>query len=131
LKDHDVRFRLVGGYAVNAFGYVRNTINIDLWIEGTQESQTRVMQAIREFGFASAPADALDGPNAMLRMGNPLLRIEVLKKLSGVEFEACLGRRVELAVEDLVVPMISLTDLKANKSAAGRPKDLADLSNLP
>ena len=64
-------------------------------------------------------------------MGNPPLRIEVLKCISGVEFDPCWDRRVEMRVDDLVIPMISLPDLKANKSAAARAKDIADLSNLP
>ena len=94
-------------------------------------NQTRVIEAIREFGFVTAHLDVLDAPDAMLRMGYPPLRIEVLKQLSGVEFDGCWERRVEFPLDDLVIPMISLADLKANKGAAGRPKDMADLSNLP
>lgn len=126
LKAHEARFLLVGGYAVNAFGYIRNTIDIDVWIEPTSENQTRVIEAIREFGFAGTPLDVFDSPDATLRMGNPPLRIEVLKSITGVAFDACWGRRVELDIEDIQVPMISLVDLKANKRAAARPKDLTD-----
>lgn len=131
LQARETKFLLVGGYAVNAFGYVRNTVDIGVWIAATPENQTRVIEAIREFGFACAPISALDVPDAMLRMGNPPLRIEVLKALSGVDFDDCWERRVEARLDDLTIPMISLADLRANKSAAGRPKDLADLSNLP
>jgi hypothetical protein len=90
-----------------------------------------VIEAIREFGFVTAHLGVLDAPDAMLRMGHPPLRIEVLKQLSGVEFDGCWERRVEFRLDDLVIPMISLADLKTNKGAAGRPKDMADLSNLP
>ena len=95
------------------------------------ENQTRVIQAIRAFGFAATPHDVLDGPNAMPRMGNPPLRIEVLKTISGVEFDGYWTRRVEIQIEELQIPMISLADLKANKRAAARPKDIADFGNLP
>ena len=95
------------------------------------ENQTRVIQAIRAFGFAATPHDVLDGPNAMPRMGNPPLRIEVLKTILGVEFDGCWDRRVELQIEELQIAMISLADLKTDKRTAARPKDLADLSNLP
>lgn len=131
LQAHEAKFLLVGGYAVNAFGYIRNTVDIDVWIAATPVNQTRVIEAIREFGFVTAHLDVLDAPDAMLRMGHPPLRIEVLKQLSGVEFDGCWERRVEFPLDDLVIPMISLADLKANKGAAGRPKDMADLSNLP
>jgi hypothetical protein len=59
------------------------------------------------------------------------LRIEILKTISGVEFEGCWTRRATIRDGDLVVPMISLEDLKRNKLAAGRTKDLLDLEELP
>lgn len=131
LKAHDVRYLLVGGYAVNAFGYIRNTVEMDVWIASTPENQDRVVDAIREFGFTGVSRDVLADANSMLRMGHPPLRIEVLKALSGVEFEKCWDRRIELPIEDLLIPLISLDDLKANKRAAAPPKDLVDLTQLP
>lgn len=131
LGTHNVRYLLVGGYAVNAFGYVRNTVDMDVWIASDTENQNRVIEALRQFAFPSATLELLAEPNAMLRMGLPPLRIEVMKKISGVDFETCWARRVTLQIDDLAVPMISLVDLKANKLASARPKDLADLSELP
>ncbi len=130
LKVHEVRYLLIGGFAVNAYGYIRNTVDIDVWIASDLENQGRVLSAVREFGFASAHDGLLEGARAMLRLGMPPLRIEVMKAIAGVEFEDCWDRRVSLRLGDLEIPMISLPDLKANKRAAGRPKDLADLSEL-
>ncbi len=130
LKDHDVRFLLIGGYAVNAHGYVRNTVNIDVWVASDSENRRRVVHAVREFGFASTGYDVLDAERAMLRMGTPPLRIEVMRAIDGVEFEDCWSRRVQLVLGDVEVSVISLLDLKANKRASGRPKDLADLVAL-
>jgi hypothetical protein len=127
---HNVRFMLIGGYAVTAFGYVRSTGDIDIWIASDRENQQRVVRAVREFGFTSTPDNILVEPNAMLRMGIPPLRIEVLKSISGVEFEDCWQRRVPFGMDDLTIPMISLADLKTNKRASGRAKDLADLEEL-
>jgi len=131
LVAHDSRFLIIGGYAVNAFGYVRSTGDIDIWIAGDAENQARVIRAIREFGFIGTPDHILEEPKALARMGVPPLRIEVLKSISGVAFEDCWSRRVALEVGDFTVPMISLADLKANKKASGRAKDLADLEELP
>lgn len=131
LAAHGARFLLIGGYAVNAFGYVRNTLDIDIWIASGSENQARVIEAVREFAFPGVADDILDEPDAMLRMGVPPLRIEVLKLISGVEFEGCWERRVFLEDGDLTIPMISLADLKVNKRATGRPKDLLDVEELP
>ena len=67
----------------------------------------------------------------MVRMGLPPLRIEVLKKISGVDFEDCWPRRAVVYDDDLQIPMISLEDLKRNKLASGRKKNLLDLAELP
>ena len=55
----------------------------------------------------------------------------MLTDLSGVEFFDCLSRRQMAVIDGMEVPLISLDDLKANKKAAGRLKDLSDLENLP
>ena len=130
LAIHEARFLLVGGYAVNAFGYSRNTGDIDIWIASGDDNERRVIAAVRAFGFAATPDSILGESNAMLRMGVPPLRIEVLKSISGVDFENCWAGRVRFESGDLTIPMISLDDLKANKLAAGRPKDLLDVAEL-
>ena len=116
---------------MNAFGYVRNTIDMDVWVVPDKNNQARVIAAIREFGFADASANLLDEEDAMVRMGMPPLRIEVLKRISGVEFEDYWSRRVVIEDTELKIPMISLADLKVNKRASGRKKDLLDLDELP
>ncbi len=130
LATHNARFMVVGGYAVNAFGYVRNTIDLDIWIANDIENQQRVINAVRDFGFADATLALLDEPDAMLRIGVPPLRLEVMKSISGVDFEECWPRKVFVHDGDIAIPMISLADLRLNKRAAGRTKDLLDLEEL-
>ena len=66
----------------------------------------------------------------MLRMGAPPLRIAVMRVIDGVEFEDCWSRRVQVGLDGVELPLISLPDLKTNKLASGRPKDLVDLNEL-
>lgn len=129
--SHEVRFLIIGGYAVNSYGYIRNTGDLDVWIEPTPGNRQRAVQALREFAFPSAPGALLDNPSEMLRMGMPPLRIEILQSISGVTFDACWPNRVTFEDGDISVPMISLQDLKANKRATGRSKDQLDVENLP
>ncbi len=131
LEVHGVRSLLIGGYAINAFGYVRSAANIDVWIASDSGNQERVIRAIRAFGCTETSSIILSEPDSMLRIGLPPLRIQVLKSLSGVQFEDCWLRRVHFNAEGLTVPMISLDDLILNKRAAGRKKDLADQDGLP
>ena len=70
-------------------------------------------------------------PRSLVRFGVPPFRIGVMTSIDGVNYEACRARAVVFDIEGMPVPVISLPDLKINKRAAGRHKDLADLDNLP
>jgi predicted nucleotidyltransferase len=131
LAQHEVRFLLIGGYAVAYHGHARATGDIDFWIASGAENEARAIAAIREFAFPSVADDLLREDDAMLRFGVPPYRIEVLKRIGGIEFEEAWPNRVEWAVDGIVVPIIGLGDLRKNKAAVGRDKDRDDLRNLP
>ena len=53
LNDNQVRYLVIGGYAVALHGYPRYTKDIDIWIEMTLENANCLLQALAQFGFAS------------------------------------------------------------------------------
>jgi hypothetical protein len=67
----------------------------------------------------------------MFRMGIPPVRIEILTEVSGLDFSAAYVRRIQTTLDGVEVAVVSLEDLKTNKQASGRAKDMADLENLP
>ena len=131
LGAHDVRYLLIGGYAVGFHGWPRNTKNIDFWIAGDEENQSRVIRALREFAFPHVQDDLLREKSVIVRFGVPPLRIEVIRNISGVAFEAAWQNRAEWKGEGFQIPVIGLADLRRNKAASGRSQDLADLEHLP
>jgi hypothetical protein len=64
-------------------------------------------------------------------LGREPVRIDVLTAPTGVDFEESYARRNDVNWDGVMVPLISFEDLKRNKRASGRAKDLADLENLP
>lgn len=132
LVSADAEFMVIGGYAVAFHGFPRNTGDLDIWVRPTAENASRVESAASEFGIPVTEGGrrALRDANGMIRMGYPPLRIELLTGPSGVEWDACFGRVVRMAVGDLSVPVIALEDLLVNKLAAGRPRDLLDVQEL-
>jgi hypothetical protein len=133
LGANRVEYLLVGGYAVGVHGYPRATVDLDIWVRATPVNAARVLAAVEAFGFdlpALSPALFVD-PRSVVRFGVPPFRIEVMTSIDGVEYDACRERALECDIDGIVVPVISLEDLKVNKRAAGRHKDLADLENLP
>jgi len=133
LTSHKVNYLLVGGYAVGYYGYPRATIDIDIWIERSEENARKVVAMLEEFGFSDAglKSEWFLQDNKNFRMGTPPNRIELLTGISGVEFTDCRHRGVSAEIDGIPVLIIGLDDLKINKAASGRNKDLEDLSNLP
>lgn len=132
LNDLKVEYLVVGGYAVSYHGYPRPTGDIDIWIAVNAINAERMVDVLRAFGFALpnlSPQLFLDTKN-MVRMGMPPVRIEILNEISGVRFDECYARRETPHIDGISINVIALDDLKQNKKASGRFKDLNDLENL-
>ncbi len=129
-NDHRVEYLLIGGYAVIHHGYTRSTGDLDVWINSTPENAQRILEALHEFGFGQASNDLFLQPRQIIRLGVPPVRIEIHTSIEGVDFASCHAEKELIQVGDLRVPVLSLADLKRNKRAAGRLKDLADLEAL-
>jgi len=132
LNENEVRYLVVGGYAVALHGYPRYTKDIDFWIERSPENAERMVKALEQFGFASLGLQAADflEPDQIIQLGYPPNRIDILTDLPGVKFEECYPRRLIVKVEGEEVAFIDRTCLKRTKQASGRFQDLADLESL-
>lgn len=133
LNAHQIKYLLIGGYAVGYYGYPRATADMDIWIGMNPKNAGEVITALKEFGFnvPDLSVEVFLKPNQIIRMGMPPVRIEILTTISGVSFEECYPERVVDELDGVQVNLISLRHLKINKKAFGRHKDLDDLENLP
>lgn len=133
LNAHRVEYLLIGGFAVALHGYPRATADMDVWVARDRSNAERLVSCLREFGFdtPNLTPELFDDPNRIVRMGVAPLRIEILTEIDGVNFKDCSVRSINQSVDGELIPVISLEDLKANKRASGRAKDLDDLENLP
>jgi predicted nucleotidyltransferase len=120
-NDHNVRYMVIGGYAVVQYAEPRFTKNADA-----------VYNALKEFGAPLAgltPKDfAEDG--FFFQMGVPPIRVDMLMGIPGIKFDECWKRRVEVDFDGLKVIFISKQDLIVSKRAAGRPQGLIDADLL-
>ena len=133
LNSHEVEYLLIGGYAVNYYGYSRATADMAIWVAVNPQNAEKLVAALKEFGFdvpALTPELFLQ-EGKVTRMGVPPFRIELLNTISGVGFNECYPERTQDTLDDVEVNIINLNDLKANKKASGRHKDLDDLEHLP
>jgi len=133
LSSHDVEYLLVGGYAVGLHGYPRTTGDMDVWVNPTAENASKLVNALVDFGYAASnlsPAPFTD-PAKIVRLGVPPVCIDLIMSISGADFASSYARRKHDESTGVPVSLIGLEDLKANKRAAGRPKDIDDLNYLP
>ncbi|GMQ81577.1 MAG: nucleotidyl transferase AbiEii/AbiGii toxin family protein [Rhodothermia bacterium] len=133
LKDHSVRYLLIGGYAVAYHGYVRSTADLGVWVEISEDNAVALVSALNEYGFSvgKLSPDLFLVERRIVRMGLPPFRIEVLTTISGLEFQDSYKRRIIEQWGEIDVSIIDLVSLKVSKRAAGRHQDLDDLENLP
>ena len=132
LNDNNVRYLVVGGYAVAMHGYPRFTKDLDIWIDSTPQNAEAIIKALDQFGMASLGLKENDflTPDQIIQLGYPPNRINILVTLSGVDFNFCYKKRLIVDIDDVKVNFIDLESLRQNKQASGRAQDLADLENL-
>ena len=133
LHSSDVEYLLVGGYAVGYYGYPRATGDMDVWIAVNEENAKKTVEVLREFGMSQneLTREIFLEKDKIVRMGFPPVRIEIITGASGVDFKECFPRRNRTTIDGIPLNLISLDDLKRNKKASGRHKDLEDLEHLP
>ena len=132
LNDNQVRYLVVGGYAVALHGYPRYTKDIDIWVELDAANAANIVRALDQFGFGSLGLQAADFlvPDQIIQLGYPPSRIDLLTNVPGVDFARCYPLRVQVEMEGVSVSFIDLDNLKKSKKTSGRLQDLADLENL-
>jgi hypothetical protein len=130
--DHDVRFMVVGAYALAIHGRPRATGDLDIWIQPSKENAARVMRALAAFG---APLDQITeadfaSPGVTYQMGVPPGRIDILTDLTGLTFDEAWRGRITRPFGEVTVAVIGLAEFIRNKRATGRAKDLGDIEGL-
>jgi predicted nucleotidyltransferase len=141
LAEADVKFVVVGGLALNAWGVVRGTKDVDVVIATASENIKRVAEVAVAAGGHVQRGEALLGTpfsiaaaladGEQVAIETDLGRLDVVQGLDGVpDFEDLRSRAVEAQILGSTVWVCSRDDLRAMKRAAGRTRDLADIEDL-
>ena len=130
--DGNVRFLIVGAYALAVHGRPRATGDLDVWVDATPENAAKVMAALEQYG---APTDQVSTqdfsrPGIVFQMGLPPVRIDVLTELTGLTFSEAWPTRMRAAFGPLMADVIGREAFIRNKRATGRARDLVDIEAL-
>jgi len=130
LNARNVEYLVVGGYALAFHGAPRYTADLDLFIRPAADNVRRVLAALHDFGFRDPqvhPEDLLR-TQQILELGRPPVQVHIMAAITGVSWERAWASREPGAYGSAPVHFLGREAFLANKQAAGRPKDLADIA---
>jgi len=131
LNEKQVRYLIVGGWALGVHGYIRATGDMDIWICTEDDNLDLLMSSLAEFGVPGGISkDFFKVKGNAFRMGTPPMRIELITEATGIDFGSCYENRIEIDADGITIPFLSYQNLVKNKRSSGRLKDLADLEGL-
>lgn len=148
LHERGIEHIVVGGFAVNAHGFIRVTKDLDIVPSSSRSNLGRLAELLRDldarvldtddFTAEEIPADPTSASD--LEMGGNFClltdigRLDVMQWLAGIEtddlYRELSPDAIEGSLDGIPVRVCSLEHLRAMKRAAGRPQDLEDLERL-
>ena len=134
LSDNDVKYIMVGGFAVNMHGYIRATGDVYIWIKDDKENRCKLGNAMASFGYEELSWEDIQFVPGWTNfyIGNGI-ELDVLIDMKGLEefsFNDCLNLAQAAEIENIKVPFLHIQHLIANKKAVNRPKDQLDVLEL-
>lgn len=133
LNHYQVEYMVVGGYALAFHGKPRNTGDLDIWINISEQNAIKMLKVLKEFGLASMGFEKEDflKPGYITQIGYPPLRIDILNNIDGVEFANAIERMQKVELDHgFKINYIGLKDFIQNKQASGRSQDLSDIKEI-
>ncbi len=132
LNESDVRYLVVGAYAVMYHTEPRYTKDLDIWVEPSPENARQVWQALSAFAapLQVVTLEDFTNPDIVFHMGREPNRVDILTGIADVEFASAWKRRIRTTYDDQRIWVLNRLDLIRNKRAAGRPRDLLDARKL-
>ncbi|KAB7725852.1 hypothetical protein F5984_25530 [Rudanella paleaurantiibacter] len=131
LNRHQVEYVVIGGKAVQSYGSTRKADDIDVWINPSAENASKMVLSVKEFlGANMHTRDFTD--DKIVYFGRNPYRIDIHKDVPGLgQFADHYPNRVPARTKDGTdYSVVSPHDLVASKKAAGRPKDLQDITYI-
>lgn len=132
LNKNNVKYLVVGGWAVGLHGIPRYTKDIDIFISKEKDNAEKILVTLSEFGFGALDINIADltRDDFVIQLGSEPNRIDLLTDIIAINFKDAWQNKKIIKLDGLEIFFISVDDLITNKSSAGRPQDLADVASL-
>lgn len=130
LKEHRVKFVVIGATAFPVHGYSRATLDIDIFIKPNKPNAEKTWKALKAFGYDMTDVSVTDLFTKKLLIRQYVVETDIHPFVKGPAFKKVWKNRVRAKFGNIFVNFASLDDLIEMKCAAGRAKDKEDLKYL-
>ena len=132
LEQNNVRYMIIGGYAVAFHGFPRFTKDIDVFFFNSEQNIAKVRKVLLDFGFTpdNIPEEMLTETGNIIQFGVAPVRVDLINEIDGVTYEEAEQHMMRGKYGDVEVNFIGKEDLLKNKKASGRPQDELDVKTL-
>ena len=130
LNSNNVRYLLVGGWAVGMYGSPRATKDIDFLVSIENNNLENLEKALLAFGAPPVDIEHFKEKGNVIRIGSSPIQIDIIHEADGINIDDCYLRKEIINVEGIDISVVSRSDLIINKRASGRSMDLADAEKL-
>lgn len=135
LNANNVRYIMVGGFAIRFHGFNRATDDLDMWLDNSLENRKSLRRAFELLGYGDlAPLETMPFiPGfSSIRIASGI-ELDIVSEMRGLEklsFDECLKMASIANLEGVNVPFLHINHLIQNKKAVNRPKDQVDVLEL-
>jgi predicted nucleotidyltransferase len=135
LSESNVNYLTIGGFAVNIYGYGRNTGVIEIYIEDTITNRENLRNAIKQIGLGDFESIMTMQfiPSWTDFTLNFKFRLDVMTSVLGLEnksFRELLDKANIIEIDNVPVYFIDYENLILSKKESNRPKDILDIEEL-
>ena len=135
LANQDVRYIMIGGFAVNIHGFSRFTADVDILIEDSLANRKNFRTALKDADIGDfellETMDIIPGYTTILLDNG--MELDIFTKISGFEesdFSELFEQAVEMEINNITVKFLHLNHLIHTKKISNRPKDSIDIEEL-
>ena len=132
---NNVKYLTIGGFAVNIYGYGRNTGDIDIYVDDSIENRENLRVALKQLGIGDfeniKTMQFIPGWTDITLNFN--LRLDIMTSVKGLEdttFEQLLEKAYIKEISGVPIYFLDYDNLIKAKKAANREKDLLDIAEL-
>jgi len=146
LYIEEVRYLVVGGMAVNLYGYARMTVDLDIMVDLEEENLERLIKAMErvnckprvpvkpiEFSSMEKREEWIKEKGAVVftfvDLLDPIKHIDIFIK-NPIDFKKAYQSRTIIHLKDIPISLANIDDLIELKRLLGRPRDLEDIHHL-